>query len=73
MIAGISDAIQSQRLSKGYSVYELSQRSGVSQQAIAYYEKQVRRPNLDCLAKIARGLDLQLSELIAVAEKKVGK
>ena len=71
LIEEICRVIEQTRVAKGYTVYELSQRSGVSQQGIAYYEKLVRRPNLDCLAKIANDLDLDLSQLIAMAEKEV--
>ena len=71
LINEICHMIEQTRVAKGYSVYELSQRSGVSQQGIAYDEKLVRRPNLDCLARIAKALDLNLSQLIAKAEKGI--
>ena len=68
LIEFICKVIQDTRLKRGYSIYELSQRSGVSQQAIGYYEKGKRRPTLECLIKIAQGLDLTASEIIAKAE-----
>lgn len=71
MIVEICNVIQKRRLSFHFSVYELSQRSGVSQQAISYYEKLHRRPNLECLAKISKALELDLSELISIAEKNI--
>lgn len=69
LIDAICSVIREERTNLGYSVYELSQRSGVSQQAIAYYEKLERRPNLECLAKIAKAMDFKTSEIIAMAEK----
>lgn len=71
LITEICHVIEQERVGKGYSIYELSQRSGVSQQGIGYYEKLERRPNIDCLARIARALDMTLSELIAMAEKGI--
>ena len=71
LIEEICHIIKETRLSKEFSIYELAQRSGVSQQGIAYYEKLERRPTLDCLAKIAKGLDFTLSQLISMAEKRI--
>jgi len=69
LINEICHVIKKLRLEKGYSIYKLSDKSGVSQQGIAYYEKLERRPTLECLARIAKALDLSLSELIEKAEK----
>ncbi len=54
------------------SVYALSQASGVSQQAIANYEKLARRPTIECLIKVARGLGFSPSELVSRAEARLG-
>jgi len=53
------------------TVYELSQRCGVTQHAIGYIEKETRRPTLESLAKISQGLGMQLSELFAEAEQNI--
>jgi transcriptional regulator with XRE-family HTH domain len=50
----------------------VSQASGVSQQAISYYEKKPRQPSLECLAKVSKALDWELSKLIAEAERRLG-
>jgi transcriptional regulator with XRE-family HTH domain len=71
LIEAISQEIRLRREELGLTIYALSQASGVSQQGISYYEKGVRRPTLDGLAKVARGLELELSELIARAERRV--
>jgi transcriptional regulator with XRE-family HTH domain len=71
LIEAICREIKVRRKELGLSVYALSQDSGVSQQAIANYEQGVRRPALDCLLKVARGLKLEPSELLARAEAKV--
>lgn len=71
LIESICDTIKERRMELGLSVYAVSQTSGVSQQAIAYYEKRVRRPSVECLAKISWGLDLRLSELVSRAERRL--
>jgi transcriptional regulator with XRE-family HTH domain len=70
LVETICREIAVRRKELGMSVYALSQASGVSQQAIANYEKLVRRPSLDCLLKVARGLGLAPS-VLARAEAKV--
>ena len=71
LLYAISIVIQEQRKQREYSVYKLAYRSGVSQQAIGYYEKRIRRPNIECLAKLAAGMDMELSELIKLAENQI--
>lgn len=68
LIAAICRAIKERRLALNMSIYALSQKSGVSQQAISYYEREMRRPTLEGLAKVSAGLDWELSELISAAE-----
>ncbi len=70
LITAICRAIRERRLSLKLSIYAVSQKSGVSQQAIAYYEKEFRRPTVEGLVKVAGALGMELSELIAVAEAR---
>lgn len=67
------NVLKERRLALGMTIYRVTQESGVSQQAIAAYEKHNRRPMLDCLAKVSDALGLMPSELLAIAEKRVGK
>ena len=71
LLDAICEAIRERRKKLGLSIYALSQSSGVSQQAIGYYERKQRRPSLECLAKVARALDWELSELVAEAESRI--
>lgn len=71
LVDAICATIAVRRQELGLTIYAVSQASGVSQQAISYYERLERRPTLECLAKVARALDWELSELIAVAEQRV--
>ena len=67
----ICDTIASRREELGLTVYAVSQAAGVSQQAIGYYERKLRRPSVECLAKVARALQWKLSELVAAAESRL--
>lgn len=60
--------LKKRRLEKNISVYALAQKSGVSQQMIAYVERGERNPTLETVLKIARGLDVSLSKVIKEAE-----
>ena len=73
LIAAICRVIKERRLALNLSIYALSQKAGVSQQAISYYEKGLRRPTIEGLAKVAIGLGFELSELIASAENLLKK
>jgi transcriptional regulator with XRE-family HTH domain len=73
LVEAICQEIKIRRTELGLTIYALSQESGVSQQAIANYEKGTRRPNLECLVRAAKGLQLELSELISRAERRTAK
>lgn len=71
LVDSICETIATRREELGMTIYALSQTSGVSQQAISYYEKRQRQPSLECLAKVSRALEWELSELIAEAERRL--
>lgn len=71
LVEAICMEIARRRKELGMTVYALSQESGVSQQAIANYEKLARQPTIECLIKVARGLDLSPSELMSRAEARL--
>lgn len=73
LIELICQEIRLRRTELGITVYALSQASGVSQQAIANYEKGARRPNLECLVRVSKGLGLELSELVQRAERRISR
>jgi transcriptional regulator with XRE-family HTH domain len=73
LITEICRVIKECRLRQNLSIYALSQKAGVSQQAISYYEKGARRPTIEGLSKIAAALGLELSQLIAAAEERLMK
>lgn len=53
------------RFKKGLSQNDLGKLTGMSQQQIAQYENEKRRPKMETLAKIAKALDVSVSELIS--------
>lgn len=73
LVEAICGEIKARRIELGLSIYAVSQASGVSQQAIANYEKGNRRPTLECLVRVAKGLDIELSELVRRAEARTQK
>ena len=62
--------LRREREARGVSVYYLSQESGVSEQSIHNYEKGVRHPTLERLARVSKALGFKTSEIIALAEKR---
>jgi transcriptional regulator with XRE-family HTH domain len=62
--------LRKEREARGVSVYYLSQESGVSEQSIHNYEKGLRHPTLERLARVSKALGLKTSEIIALAESR---
>ena len=60
----IASRLKKIRTSKGYSVYKLSQISGVSETHIRDLERGDRNPSLDTIDRIAKTLGISLSELL---------
>jgi len=61
----IGKKIKNLRKKKGLTLQELSQRSGVSPGYISMLERGFKKsPTLDVLKKLAKGLEVNLSELI---------
>ena len=61
----VGDRIRLIRNGKGYSLEELSDRSGVSVTHVGRIERGVRTPSLDILGKIVNGLDITFAELFS--------
>ncbi len=59
----VGDRIRLIRNEKGYSLEELSDRSGVSVTHVGRIERGNRTPSLDILGKIVSGLDITFAEL----------
>lgn len=60
----ISTRLKKIRTAKGYSVYKLSQLSGVSETHIRDLERGDRNPSLDTVERIANVFGISLSEIL---------
>lgn len=61
----IIEKIKSIRLVKGFTLSKLSQKSGLSKGYLSKIENQTKLPPVSTLQRIARALDIDLSELFA--------
>jgi len=61
------------RRKKGFTQTNLAELSGVSQRAIAHYEKHAKRPTIDKVKKLARALGVSDEELLGTTKIKAGK
>lgn len=58
------------RLQKGYSINELSEKSGVSKSYLSYIERGIQQnPSLQVLSRLAKTLDTNVEDLL---EKRLG-
>ena len=49
----------------------LAEKTGLSQQAISYMEREMRIPNLDTLLRIANSLEVNLGDIVNQADREV--
>lgn len=59
------------RIKRGLSMTTLAQKTGLSQQAISYMEREMRTPNLDTLLRITNSLEIGLGDVINQADREV--
>ena len=55
------------------SMTKLAQKTGLSQQAISYVEREMRVPNLDTLLRITNALGIALGDVINRACREISK
>jgi len=60
----LGDTIRELREIRGWSIRDLSERSGVARAPICKYENHKRHPKMKSLAKIAAAFDARPSELL---------
>ena len=63
--------LSAERISAGVSMNRLAQKSGLSQSMISLLERGMRNPTLDTLLRIAIALDVDLSQLLKKAAKRL--
>jgi transcriptional regulator with XRE-family HTH domain len=68
--AQVARLLKEERESRGLSLNLLSQKAGLSRQAISYVEQEVQNPTLDTLLRITEALGVGLEEIVARARKE---
>lgn len=64
----IAKTLKEKRYEMGFSVQELSYRSGVNRSTIHRIEEEVRQPNIDTLLRLTKPLEMSCWELLQKAE-----
>ena len=64
-----SRLFRERRESLGLSMNEVARRTGLSQQAVSFFERGMRMPTLDTLLRIAAALDLDLADALREASR----
>lgn len=70
LCAEIAKIFRQERDRRELSVYAVSKKSGLTQQAIAFVEKDERVPSLETALHIADAIGLKLEDVIKRARKK---
>ena len=65
-----SNNLKDQRIKHNLTQQQLSDKVGVTRQAISHYENDIRNINLDILVALAKILDVRIDDLIT---KEVGE
>jgi transcriptional regulator with XRE-family HTH domain len=65
--------LREERIKRGVSMTMLAVKTGLSQQAISYMEREMRTPNLDTLLRIADAIQIDLGEILIRARKELSK
>ncbi len=63
----VTRLLRDERIRRGFSMYRIAKKSGLSLQMISYVERGMRNPTLDTLLRIAAALNVDLSRLIKQA------
>ena len=65
--AAIIRLLQQEREKQGLSKYAVSKRSGLSQQAIGYLERGIKKPSLETIVRYAAAIEVDLADLVGRA------
>ena len=65
--------LRDERVKRGISMTSLGEKTGLSQQAISYVEREMRTPNLDTLLRISDALGIMLGDIINRASKETSR
>ena len=65
--------LREERIKRGISMTMLGVKTGLSQQAISYMEREMRTPNLDTLLRVSHALEIALGDVINKSHRKISK
>lgn len=65
--ASLVHLLQAERERQGLTKYVVAKRSGLSQQAIGYLERETKKPSLETIVRYAFAIDADLADLIGLA------
>jgi transcriptional regulator with XRE-family HTH domain len=68
--AEIATILRETRLKRELSMTQVSERAGLSQQMVSYVERGVRIPGLDTLLRITEALEINVSEVVQLAQER---
>jgi transcriptional regulator with XRE-family HTH domain len=65
--------LREERERQGLAMLTVAERAGLSQQMVSYVEREMRRPTLDTVLRIALALEVDLGDVIKQAATKSTK
>jgi transcriptional regulator with XRE-family HTH domain len=71
LCSAVAKLFKEERLRQKLSMNRVAERAGLSYQMVSYVEREMRNPTLETMFRIVSALNLNLSEIIAQAEKSV--
>lgn len=65
--------LREERERQGLAMLTVAQRAGLSQQMVSYVERELRRPTLETILRMAAALEVNLEDFICRARKAATK
>jgi transcriptional regulator with XRE-family HTH domain len=65
--------LRQEREQRDFSRYELARRSGVSESMLSLVERGLRNPSVKLLGRIAKGIGIDLADILKRAQESVSK
>lgn len=62
--SAVARLLRAERERQGLSMSVVAERAGISQQMVSYVERELRKPTLDTLLRMAHALDIKMPALV---------
>ena len=66
----VTQILCEEREKRGLTKYVVAKRTGLSQQAIGYLERGIKRPSLETVLRVAEGIGVDLAAVLRRAKKE---